>query len=96
MDPARAEKDILIDASPKEVFAALTELDGANHWMNGIVGTEMLTDGDFGKATRLALEMAAMGSGKYATNPKVGMTRLKVAEKMDGDMLERFKGFAGD
>ncbi|MEX2430600.1 MAG: SRPBCC family protein [Dehalococcoidia bacterium] len=44
--------EVHIAASPERVFQALTDLDGARHWMQGLVDMEKTTDGPFGVGTR--------------------------------------------
>jgi carbon monoxide dehydrogenase subunit G len=49
--PASLSSEFHIEASPERVFAAMTDLDGYRHWMNGFVGVEKLTEGPFGVGT---------------------------------------------
>jgi carbon monoxide dehydrogenase subunit G len=49
--PASLTSELHIDASPDRVFAAMTDLDGYQHWMNGFVGVEKLTQGPVGAGT---------------------------------------------
>jgi len=41
-------------AKPEQVFDAIADVDGFQHWMKGIVGVEKLTEGEFGVGTRFA------------------------------------------
>jgi hypothetical protein len=43
--PASMTSEIHIDATPDRVFAAMIDSDGYQHWMNGFVGVEKLTQG---------------------------------------------------
>lgn len=49
--PASMTSELQIDASPDRVFAAMIDFDGYQHWMNGFVGVEKLTEGPFGVGT---------------------------------------------
>jgi carbon monoxide dehydrogenase subunit G len=49
--PVSLMSEFYIDASPDRVFAAMIDSDGYQHWMNGFVRVEKLTQGPFGVGT---------------------------------------------
>lgn len=49
--PVSFASETHIDARPERVFATMTEVDGFQHWMQGFVGVEKLTEGPVGVGT---------------------------------------------
>jgi hypothetical protein len=91
-------REILIKAKPAEVFAALTNLDNASVLMPEIIGTEMISEGDFGVGTVWAETRKFKVLGLF---PVKATANIEVSEyvagksyavvSQDGDMWTQYR-----
>ncbi len=89
MGAKRAERQIVIEGSPKDCFAALTDFDSYPDWQRAVKGVDVLSRDGEGRAKEVEFEIdAKLRAVRYTLDYSYEEPHLLTWRYVDGDMKD--------